>query len=546
MINNKAKRGLLVVLGLIITSCSTSINSIQKIKSSNSLNSDSKTTNEMRVSDKNVRTFLTNEEFESLKKEYSGFKTLALSYEYLYRKVQKLLTYTDNGLYLTREIEFARVIHPSLLLQIYCDHPELYSASIIKPKVIERKTNDSIFNDYLVQLSCGANSGGGGSSGNEIQVSSSTNTHFNSKVAIDNDGDFVITWMSNSQDGDGYGIYGQRFNSNGTKNGSEFQVNTYTTGSQINSSVSMNGTGNFIVTWQSEFQDSNSSGIFAQRYNSDGTPNGSEFQVNSYTTGYQGSPSVKINDNGDFVITWESNFQDGDSTGVYAQRYNSDGTPNGSEFRVNTYTTDYQSSPSVTINNSGNFIITWLSHYQDGDSDGIFAQRFNSNGTPNGSEFQINTYTTNYQVSPSISMLNSGNFVITWNSYNQDGDSSGVFAQRFNSNGIMQGSEFQVNTYTANEQNFPSISTDELGNFAITWLSYGQDSNGVGVHGQRYNSNGMPQGSEFRIDSDSIGVARGYSNIAMNINGNFVVTWVSLLSNADVYAKRYDSNGNEL
>ncbi|MFN8578625.1 MAG: hypothetical protein U0354_17495 [Candidatus Sericytochromatia bacterium] len=121
MINNKTKRGLLVALGLIITSCSTSINSIQEIKSSNSVDSKSKNVSDIKTHDKSyndVKTFLSNEEFESLKKEYSGFKTLALSYEYLYRKIQKLLTYTDDGLYLTREIEFARVIHPSLLLYL--------------------------------------------------------------------------------------------------------------------------------------------------------------------------------------------------------------------------------------------------------------------------------------------------------------------------------------------------------------------------------------------------------------------------------------------
>ena len=39
---------------------------------------------------------------------------------------------------------------------------------------------------------------------------------------------------------------------------------------------------------------------------------------------------------GDFVIAWMSYLQDGSGHGVYAQRYNASGVPQGPEFRVNT------------------------------------------------------------------------------------------------------------------------------------------------------------------------------------------------------------------
>ena len=38
--------------------------------------------------------------------------------------------------------------------------------------------------------------------------------------------------------------------------------------------------------------------------------------------------------------------QDGSGHGIYGQRYAADGTPVGSEFRVNTFTTDDQVFPS--------------------------------------------------------------------------------------------------------------------------------------------------------------------------------------------------------
>jgi len=117
--------------------------------------------------------------------------------------------------------------------------------------------------------------------------------------------------------------------------------------------------------------------------------------------------------NGNFVITWKSEIQDGSSNGVYAQRYASDGTKLGSEFRVNTYTSFGQSNPSIAMDTDGDFVITWQSNNQDGGSYGIYAQRYSSNGSLNGSEFKINTYTTNNQLNPSVAMDADGDFVVS-------------------------------------------------------------------------------------------------------------------------------------
>ncbi|MEM8602058.1 MAG: hypothetical protein AAGF99_19235, partial [Bacteroidota bacterium] len=57
---------------------------------------------------------------------------------------------------------------------------------------------------------------------------------------------------------------------------------------------------------------------------------GDEFPVNTFTTRDQGEPSVAMDADGDFVIAWSSYAQDDPSdnyaTGVYARRYNADGS----------------------------------------------------------------------------------------------------------------------------------------------------------------------------------------------------------------------------
>jgi hypothetical protein len=88
-----------------------------------------------------------------------------------------------------------------------------------------------------------------------------------------------------------------------------------------------------------------------------------------------------------------------------------------------------------------------------GDTDnGIFAQRYNSAGVAQGSNFLVNSYTTGNQLNPSIATDNNGNFIISWNGAGTGDTGNGIFAQRYNSSGVAQGSNFLVNTYTTGNQ----------------------------------------------------------------------------------------------
>ena len=62
---------------------------------------------------------------------------------------------------------------------------------------------------------------------------------------------------------------------------------------------------------------------------------------------------------------------------------------------MNTYTTAMQNTPAVAVDGSGDFVVVWQSYGQDGKSHySVFGQRFNAAGTPASGEFQVNTYTT--------------------------------------------------------------------------------------------------------------------------------------------------------
>ena len=140
-------------------------------------------------------------------------------------------------------------------------------------------------------------------------------------MAADASGDFVIAWDSIGQDGSLNGVFARRFSNAGAPLASEFQVNSYTTGQQRYLSASVDADGDFVVAWHSDGQDGSLNGVFARRFSKVGAPLASEFQVNTYTEGNQGYGSVAADADGDFVVAWSSDGQDGSAEGVFAQRF---------------------------------------------------------------------------------------------------------------------------------------------------------------------------------------------------------------------------------
>ncbi len=353
--------------------------------------------------------------------------------------------------------------------------------------------------------------------GEEFQVNTYTaGDQYNPTAAMDKKGNFVVVWKSDDQDGALGEIYAQRFNKQGKAIGTEFRVNTYTIDDQRNPGVAMNSKGDFVIAWESLWQDGLGWGIFAQRFNKNGKPVGLEFQVNTYVDYSQTNPVVAIDDKGNFVIAWES------GSGIYAQRFDNKGQPVGPEFKANTASS--ASDPAIAIvKKRGNFIIT----YRD-SSDDALAQRFNKNGKALGAEFKANTSYAPFQWFPAaIATDKKGNFVITWQSEEQGGDGVGVLAQRFNKNGKALGSEIQVNTNTDEWQDKPVIVMDDKGNFVIAWYTYWYDGSGEGVFAQRFNKFGKALGSEFQVNTYALSNQQRPA-MAIDGKGNFVITWESL------------------
>ncbi|MBJ6127140.1 calcium-binding protein [Microvirga splendida] len=369
-----------------------------------------------------------------------------------------------------------------------------------------------------------------------------------SSVTTLSNGGWVVTWMSNGEDGHGYGIYQQRYNSKGQPEGGEIRVNHTTLNDQSMPSITGLKDGGWIVTWQSPGADGTSTDIFQQRFNPRGLEYGYETRVNTTTTNDQKDARVTSLKDGGWVVTWTSYNQDGSGDGIYQQRYNSSGQAIGGETRVNTTTNSFQNYSSTTALADGGWLVSWVSSAQDGSGQGIYQQRYNASGEAVDVEVRVNTFTAGHQSQPSVTALSSGGWVVTWTSEAQDGSSQGVYQQRYSIAGDKLGNEVRVNTTTVNSQlGAQSISLSD-GGWVVTWSSYDQDGDMFGIYQQRYDAVGQAVGGEIRVNTTAYNDQHLSSATALP-DGGWVVTWTANDqdgSGLGIYQQRFDKSGQKI
>ena len=126
-------------------------------------------------------------------------------------------------------------------------------------------------------------------------------------------GGFVAVWDNSDRDGSSYGVFAQRYDSNGQKAGSEFQVNTSALGAQQNNSsggVDL-GAGEFAIFWQSS---NPTNSIVGQRFDATGAPIGGEVAMAiGASTAIQ---QTILLEGGNVLVTWLAYGVDGSGYGA--------------------------------------------------------------------------------------------------------------------------------------------------------------------------------------------------------------------------------------
>ena len=328
-----------------------------------------------------------------------------------------------------------------------------------------------------------------------------------------NTGSFVVVWQS-GQDNSGDGVYAEKYDGSGSAVTGLLPVNTYTTGDQGHARVAMDSAGNFVVVWDSYGgQDGDGLGVFGQRFDSSGNKLGSEFLVNTETAGHQDLPDVAMTSGGAYVVVWMTEppvF--GDPGKISGQRYDSDGSPQGPEFQVNELTTGVQQGPRVAIDPSGNFVVAWSTIPPLGDEHEVFARRFDSFGTPLGNEFLVGGAFSTDQIASDVAVDETGKFTIVWDF--RSPATLGQYqlkARRYDSAGRPMGNEYFLSTATGGLFTGGAIALDSREGFVAVWgCTAGDcpsDDSVSGIAGRR---GGFPSAGELSVDARPSG---GTSNV---------------------------------
>ncbi|MEZ0372428.1 MAG: hypothetical protein ACAI44_25280 [Candidatus Sericytochromatia bacterium] len=264
-----------------------------------------------------------------------------------------------------------------------------------------------------------------------------------------------------------------------------------------------------------------------------------QFRINSFTAEDQEKPAVAMDASGDMLVVWESYYQDADQEGIFGQRYDSQGLPVGAEIKVNTSETGDQVAPDVAMNPSGRSVVVWQG--PDADGTGIYAQVYDSSGNTVGGEIAVNNNAVFSQFQPAVAIDDDGDFVVAWTGSVTGSDNDlGIFARRFDSTGAPLAVQFRVNTDTVNAQTTPAVAMNGAGRFAVTWQSNDAFPPGQ-IRYRVFDASGTAVAAEATA---AAGVTYQEPDIAMDDDGDFVIAWTTSATYlGPIEARRFLSDG---
>ena len=320
--------------------------------------------------------------------------------------------------------------------------------------------------------------------------------------------------------------------------GDDVAVNAGTAGTQstlgdhrgAQRAVALDGSGNFIVAWTG--QDADGEGVFARRFAADGTALGGDIAVNLTTANGQGGAQVVCDADGRFTVVWTSVNQDGTYTSVYFRQFAADGTPLTGEIRANAYGAGVQTGTAIASTGAGGVVIAWQGDGPAGSS--VYFRRFAGDGTAlDAADRAVVSGSGAGETGAGVASDGAGRFVVTWSA------GTWLYAQRYDADGVAQGSRLTVNNALADSSR-GVVAMDAAGRFMV---AYREDSPlGPGLWGRAFNADGSNWKNSFYIANG------GDTNpsIAMAADGSAWVTWEALTDGdgTGIYGQAYDTSGN--
>lgn len=322
----------------------------------------------------------------------------------------------------------------------------------------------------------------------------------------------------------------------------EFQVNTHTSNDQKNVDITMEPDGRFVVVWSSYGQDGNSNGIFGQRFDPNCNPIGEEFQVNATSSGNQTEPAVAMDATAGFVVAWHGpGLTDDDEEDIFIQSFDPNGAPLGSEILINQITSGRQLYPDVTMGGNGSIVVVWESeNTPEEGKKAICGRIFDSNGTEWTDEFMLSGISAICRY-PVVGADANRSFAVAWL---DDRSHNTIMARLFDANGLAKTDTFEVSTIPVSSVTRPSIAMNAEGYFVVAWDGDPDLAGLDDIHARLFDPNGVPMGEQFLVNTTIDGPQR-YPQVAMNNLCDFMIVWETPIdpnvNERDIFAQCFNS-----
>ncbi|GMU67275.1 MAG: hypothetical protein AMXMBFR36_35490 [Acidobacteriota bacterium] len=321
--------------------------------------------------------------------------------------------------------------------------------------------------------------------------------------------------------------------------GPEFQVNTWTTGSQNAPIVRAQPEGTFVVVWAGP--SSGSSAIVTRRFGAGGLPLTGEVEVVGMPT--TDPTGLAVDANGDLVVIWGFGTpgpHGGFPHDVEARGLDGDLTPAGPSFVVSEFGQDYYGvgPGAVASPAAGEFVVAWREY-------GIQVRRHATDGTPLTPQSEI----ASVGYSPSVAALPGGAFVVSWREMAPEHRHR---ARIFDTIGtpvgepitIAEGSEVSTGNIGGVD-----LAAHPSGGFIAVWSVWQNEMRQI--RARRFASDGASLGPSFRVDPHFAGYSR-FGGVAVRGDGSFVISWthsagpVGTCESCELHARWYASDETPL
>jgi hypothetical protein len=337
---------------------------------------------------------------------------------------------------------------------------------------------------------------------------------------------FLVTWSHGTND-----IYGTRVATSGTVLDTPFPIANAANTQQF-SNAAFDGT-NYFVTWQ----DDASKHVHGTRVNTSAAIVDTPAIVTSISNNDQTASAIAF-DGTNYLVVWSDSRND--DADVYSVRFSTTGTALDVPAIAIARVTGKQALPAVAAG-GGNFLIAWQDSRQ-GNSD-IYSARLSSAGAlldPVGTSSAVSTLAGSAQTSPTVSYNGAGDFLVAWEDA-RSGTSIDIYGARVALDGTLRDGPaasggIPIAIGAASDQQ-PALAWGGSQFLAVWQTNLGS----FDIHGVALSSAGTPIGASFAISSH----AATQTNPAVVYSGtNFFVAWSDTRSNvSDIYGARVSPTG---